>query len=239
MCNYLSIVFVFGVLTLECCSSKAEVEATALPPWEVEQVEATVKQLYSLSYVDATCVLSKVDDAGTPIDRAAKSKTFREREYQKIFKPLLSSGLYAEMKAGCVSPDADGMLDLRFNDDSISSYPQYGNSIVLQVTRPIRVALRARGRVSAVVYWSEFYGPKVRKPAMSGRTDLVLVKEDGRWLIDDAFIAVFDPNLPDDSHSARDTLNAPLDKFESDIDSIGVVHYRKLPLSCSKGKACK
>lgn len=170
------------------CSATVTAQQAGTSAADRAQIDATIRQFYAMPHPEASCVFGKVDQNGRPIDPAARNSEFRAEAYTRIFKPLFSHSLFDEMRTFCVgNTKATGMLDVRLWDSEIDSDPSnYGRDVRLKITQPVRVLQASSSRVRVRVDWAEliksnpgYYG--------IGRTDLILVKESGRWLIDDAY----------------------------------------------------
>ncbi|MEM5424528.1 hypothetical protein [Paraburkholderia ferrariae] len=175
-------------IVLSACWGMAHAQQVAISAADGAQINATVKQYYSLSHPDASCVFSKIDHNGQPVDPRVRNREFRLEAYTRIFKPLFSRSLFDKMRKSCVGDvKATGMLDARLWDSEIDSDPSnYGNEARLEITQPVRILQVNPSRVRVRIDWAEivkggasYYG--------IGRTDLILVKETGSWRIDDAY----------------------------------------------------
>jgi hypothetical protein len=79
------------------------------------------------------------------------------------------------------------MLDVRLWDSEIDSdLSNYGNDVQLKITQPVRVLQASPSRVRVRVDGAEIVKGNAAYYAI-GRTDFILVKESGVWLIDDAY----------------------------------------------------
>ncbi|WP_232484257.1 hypothetical protein [Burkholderia ubonensis] len=169
-----------------CAALEAQVARVAAA--DAAQIEATVKQYYSLSHADASCRFSRTDGNGMPLDRRVHHRAYRDAQYTRIFKTVFSHALFALMKRTCVDSDkVTGMLDVRLSDSEIDSDPSnYGNDVRMKVTRPVRILVADPSRVRVRVDWSEMV-KGTSKPYSVGRSDVILVKEGDAWLIDDVY----------------------------------------------------
>lgn len=224
---------------LFACQLNAHAVEGKLSTADQAQIVATAERFFALSYPEATCAFSKVDNNGKYVDSRVYNVKFREAGYEKTFKPLLSADLYGRLRPLCLKRDQWGMLDFRANDDGLASEPEVANDVVLKLTRPVQVEPRSTDKATAKVYWSELSNKHSKTIYAFGRTDLVLVKEKGAWLIDDAYIATFASGESPDSGRTKEILNNSTAEFEKDKDNISVIHFRGLPLSCADGAACK
>ncbi|QGZ62881.1 hypothetical protein FAZ98_05135 [Paraburkholderia acidisoli] len=185
-----------------------------------EQIDATVKQFYALSHPDASCMFSKIDRNGHPVDSRVRNRAFREEAYTRTFKPLFSRSLFAAMHTSCVGDaTATGMLDARLWDSEIDTDPSgYGNDVRLKITQPVRILQASPSRIRLRVDWAEITKPNAAYYGI-GRTDLILVKESGTWLIDDAYAFGAASGAPKQ-------FDMPIEDFD---DMPGIVHLRQEP----------
>ena len=170
------------------CTVRATAQQAGTSIADHAQFDATVRQFYALSHREASCVFGNVDKKGRPIDPRAYNREFRADAYTRVFKSLFSDSLFHEMRTACVgNAKAIGMLDVRLWDTEIDSDPSnYGGDVQLKITRPVRILQASPSRVRVRVDWAELVKGSPRYYGI-GRTDLILVKESGMWLIDDAY----------------------------------------------------
>jgi hypothetical protein len=209
-----------AALVLSACYATSMAQQAQISATDNAQIAATVKQFYALSHPDASCVFSKVDQNGQPVDPAVHSRAYRDETYTRTFRPLFSHSLFAKMRDSCVGETrATGMLDARLWDSEIDSNPSnYGNDVRIKITQPVHILQASPSRVRVRVDWAEilkggtgYYGV--------GRTDLILVKESGEWLIDDAY-----------AFGASDGSAKQFDMSIDDFDGMpGLVHLRQAP----------
>ena len=175
-------------MVLSACSTTVPAQQAGTSATDLAQIDATIRQFYALSHLEASCVFGKMDQDGRPIDPVARNREFRADAYTRLFKPLFSHSLFDEMRAPCVgSAKATGMLDVRLWDSEIDSDPSnYGRNVRLRITQPVRVLQAGPSRVRVRVDWAELLKGESSYYGV-GRTDLILVKESGKWLIDDAY----------------------------------------------------
>jgi hypothetical protein len=174
------------MLSIWCMSAMAQ--HVQIPTADSAQIDTTVKQYYDLSHPDASCLFSKTDHNGRPVDPKVHSRAFREAAYMRTFKGIFSHSLFAHMYDSCVgNSKATGMLDVRLWDSEIDTDPSnYGNDVRLKITQPLRIVQAGPLRVRVRVDWAEIVKGSAAYYAI-GRTDLIMVKEAGVWLIDDAY----------------------------------------------------
>jgi hypothetical protein len=212
--------FVFAAILLSACCAKAMAQQAQISVADSAQIGATIKRFYSLSHTDASCVFSKIDQNGQPVDPREHNRQFRDEAYTRTFKPLFSHSLFAGMRDSCVGEaKATGMLDVRLWDSELDSDPSnYGNDVRLKITQPMRMLQASPTRVRVRVDWAEILKGSVGYYGI-GRTDLILVKESGVWLIDDAYAS-----------GASDGLPKQFDMSIDDFDGMpGLVHLRQDP----------
>jgi hypothetical protein len=210
----------FMAIVLSVCCAAANAQQAGISAAESAQIDATVKQFYALSHPDASCVFSKVDQNGRPVDPRVRNREYRAEAYTRIFKPLFSRSLFDEMRKSCVGDaKATGMLDVRLWDSEIDSDPSnYGNDVRLKITQPVRVLQASPSRVRVRVDWAEIVKNGPGSYGI-GRTDLILVKESGIWLIDDAY-----------AFGAPGGSPKQFDMSIDDFDGMpGMVHLRQDP----------
>jgi hypothetical protein len=202
-----------------CCTAVVA-QQVQISPADSARINATVTQFYTLSHPDASCVFSRTDRRGQPVDSRVHNRAFREEAYTRTFKPLFSRSLFAKMLNSCVGETkATGMLDVRLWDSEIDTDPSnYGNDVRLKITQPVRVLQASPSRIRVRVDWAEIVKGSAASYSI-GRTDLILVRESSVWLIDDAYAFGASGGSPKQ-------FDMSIDDFD---DMPGLVHLRQDP----------
>lgn len=186
-----------GMIVALLLSEAANAQQTNISKGDFDQVNEIITNLYGIPHYDVTCVFSKTKDGGGLIDRRAYNKSFRDQEYSKIYGPIFSKSLFNLIKPLCVNDKQfSGMPDFRMQDKDIDSDPSFSDGVYLKIIRPITILHASENMIRARVDWSES-AKGTKSPFSNGRTDLIFVNENGRWLINDAATLKSSPGVAD------------------------------------------
>jgi len=177
-------VFTAGLLV----SGFANSQQMVVSPNDLNQIISLANKVYSIPYRDAVCAFGNLrSDDREYIDKKFNDKTVREKYYSATFGDIFTKEIFLKYHNRCVNANSAGLKpDFRTADmDSEDDYLINDQPKISIKSNPVVIQAN-RGRIRLEILWRQVYTEGKNTQITNGRTDFILIQQDGMWRLSDA-----------------------------------------------------